>query len=351
MDKKIDFVIPWVDGSDPLWLELFNKYSPEHKFLNTKDRFRDWDNLHFLFRAFEQFTPWVNKIYFITHDPVPKWLNVEHSKLVIVKHEDYMLTQNLPVFSANPIETNIHRIKGLSEHFVFFNDDTFIVNPIKQEEFFQEELPVDMAISNIMHEGTISHIVMNDIDLINKNFNRHVGEKLTKRGIIKKHFFKWFNLGYGTYSFRTLLLLYWKTFTGFLINHHPQPYLKSTFEEVWAKESEILQKTASSKFRHNDDVNQYLFRYWQLVKGDFYPAKAKAMINQRKYIEVRTLNDIIKVTQDIKSRKFNFYCINDAISKGRFTKKDMSQDDFEEGQKQLEEAFLSILPNKSSFEL
>lgn len=350
MTDKIDFVIPWVDGNDPKWREEFNKYVPKNKLLNTEDRFRDWDNLQYIFRAFEQFTPWVNKIYFITWGHLPKWLNVNHPKLVIVKHEDYIDKKYLPVFSANPIEINIHKIKGLSEKFVYFNDDFFILKPLKEEDFFKDNLPVDIAISHIMHEGLIQHIVMNDIDLINKNFNRHVGKKLTKRGIIKENFLKWFHPNYGFYSFPTLLLLYWKTFTGFKDYHHPQSFLKSTFDEVWIREKETLEKTSSSKFRDNQDINQYLFRYWQLVSGKFYPAKASNFIKRRKHVELRTLNDCENVAKDILSENYEMYCLNDATSKGRYTKENMSEEDFIKSKNIIIESLQKILPHKSDFE-
>ncbi len=351
MVDKIDFVIPWVDGNDPKWLDEFNKYAPTNKILNTKDRYKDWDNLQYIFRAFEQFTPWVNKIYFVTWGHFPKWLNTNHPKLVIVKHEDYMDKKYLPTFSSHPIEINFHRIKGMSEKFVYFNDDTFILKPMKKEDFFKNDLPVDMAISSIMHEGLIQHIVMNDIDLINKNFNRHVGKKLTKRGIIKKNLLKWFHPNYGFSSFPSLLLLYWKTFTGFKDYHHPHSYLKSTFEEVWLKEKENLEKTSESKFRDNEDINQYLFRYWQLVSGKFYPAKVSSFVKKRKHIELRTKEDCVIASRDILSGNYDMYCLNDATSKGRYTKEDMSQEDFDFSKKIINDSFEDIFSIKSTFEL
>lgn len=350
-NNVIDFVIPWVDGNDLEWKIEFNKYVPKNKLLNSEDRFRDWDNLQFIFRSFEKCTPWVNKIYLITYGHLPKWLNIHHEKLVIINHKDYLEKRYLPTFSSHPIEINLHKIEGLSEKFVYFNDDLFILKPLSIDEFFKNNLPVDFAISNIMHDGIISHIVMNDIDIINKNFNRHVGDRLTKRGIILKNFFKWFNLNYGIYCFPNLLLLYWKTFTGFLINHYPQPFLKSTFYDLWAKEEELLIQTSLSKFRDNSDVNQYLFRYWQLVSGKFYPGNINNMINHRKYIELRTTNDAVKIAQDIKNRTYKIYCINDSTSKGRYTKETMSDKDFNFSKTILNKALLEIFPEKSRFEI
>ena len=350
MQYKIDFVIPWVDGNDPKWIEEFNKYSPQNKLMNTQSRFKDWDNLVYIFRAFEYFTPWVNKIFFITFGHVPEWLNINHKKLVIVKHEDYIGKDNLPVFSSHPIEINIHKIKGLSEKFVYFNDDTFILKKICYSTFFKHDLPVDIAILDVLHDGVISHIVLNNIDIINKNFNRHVKSNLSKRRIIWDNFFKWFSPSYGFQSLRTLFLMYWKGHTGFIDNHHPQPFLRSTFEQVWEKENELLMKTTASKFRDKDDVNQYLFRYWQLVTASFTPGSFKKFYQKRNYVEIKTKIDAINTANDIKSGYYEMYCLNDATSKGRYTKEDASSEDFEAIKKVIKDALHEILPDKSSFE-
>ena len=64
---KIDFVIPWVDGNDPKWKIEKDKYSPtKADESNASNRYRDWGLLPYWFRAVEKYTPWVNKIYFVT---------------------------------------------------------------------------------------------------------------------------------------------------------------------------------------------------------------------------------------------------------------------------------------------
>lgn len=349
-DHPIDFVVTWVDGNDEAWLQELNQYSPQNSEMNSFDRYRNWSNLEFLFRGFETFTPWVNKVYFVTWGHVPDWLDTSNPKLVIVKHSDFLRPENLPVFNINAIETNFHRIPGLSEHFVYFNDDCFILKPMQPHHFFKAGLPVNAAISNIMHEGVIAPIVLNDLELINKNFNRHRGEKLTKRGIIKKHFWKWFYPGYGVRMLDTLLLLYWKTFSGFVNYHQPQPFLKQTYAQVWEKEPEVLNRVSKSKFRSNTDVNQYLFRYWQFVTGMFFPDSVKNAFKRRKYVELRTVGDVDNACMDIKSGEYQMYCLNDSISKGRFTEKTMTESDFNESKTKIIDALRTLLPLKSSFE-
>jgi len=331
---KIDFVITWVDGNDPEWLKDFNKY--KNNIGDTRvARYREWGTLKYLFRGFEKFTPWVNKIYFVTYGHLPNWLNINHPKLKIIKHQDFLLTENLPVFSSHPIEINLHRIEGLSEYFVYFNDDTFITAPIKSERFFKKGLPTGTAISHIMHIGEIAHIVSNDLAIINKHFNKH-------KSIIK-NFWKWFYPGYGLNIYRTICLFPWKVFTGFYNYHHPQPFLKSTFEEVWQKEEELLKKVSASKFRNSQDVNQYLFRYWQFAKGDFYPISYKDSYKKSKYIEVSNYEDAKEVARDLESKKFQLYCPNDNLV-------EVNDEEYFKSLEIIIKSFDKIFPEKSEFE-
>jgi hypothetical protein len=339
--SKIDFVLPWVDSNDKAWQESYNFHKNEQDGDNRISRFRDWDNLRYLFRAFEEFTPWVNKIYFITCGHLPSWLDIKHPKLVIIKHEDYIEKENLPTFNSHVIETNIHNIKGLSEKFVYFNDDTFVLKALDKEIFFKDELPVNLAICTIMHEGEIAHNIVNNIAVINRNFNGSIKRKYKKKYIILSNFFKWFNIKYGHKCLRTILLMHWPSFTGFMNYHHPQPFLKQTFNDVWEKESKLLNKVSQSKFRKSLDVNQYLFKYWQFVTGKFYPDSYENTYKLRKYIEVKNLNDAKKVASAIKSKKYQMYCPNDAVE---------DENDFEPIKNMINDALKSILPNKSSFE-
>ena len=191
---EIDFVIAWVDGSDKTWQESKAKYDTKNKNENNGVvRYRDWDELKYWFRGVEKYAPWVNKIYFVTCGQKPKWLDENNPKLVLVNHKDYMKEDYLPTFSANPIELNFHRIKGLSEHFVYFNDDMFIINPVKEEDFFKKGLPCDSYCESPLFmygsESSFPYMLVNDSKMIAKHFN--------KREYIKKNFFKYINYKYG----------------------------------------------------------------------------------------------------------------------------------------------------------
>ncbi len=332
---KIDFVVTWVDGNDLAWQDELAKYK------NTEgdareSRYREWGTLKYLFRGFEQFTPWVNKIYFVTWGHLPEWLNINHPKLVIVKHEDFLDEENLPVFNINPIEINFHRIKGLSEHFVYFNDDTFVTASIEPERFFRKGLPTGTALSHIMHVGEIAHIVANDLEVLNRHFD--------KKKSILNNLWKWFYPGYGIQMYRTVCLMPWRVFSGFYGYHHPQPFLKSTYEEIWEKEPELMQRVSKSRFRHSSDVNQYLLRYWQFAKGTFSPISYATSYKKSKYIEVGTLAEAKEAAKDIASGEFQLYCPNDDLNK-------VTEEEYLKSTQLITAAFDKILPNKSEFEI
>ena len=326
MKEKIDFVIIWVDGSDEKWREEKAKYSPNKNHDARDIRYRDWDNLKYWFRGVEKYAPWVNKIYFVTCGHYPDWLNKNNPKLVCIKHSDYMSKEYLPTFSANPIELNLHRIEGLSEKFVYFNDDMFIVNPVKETDFFKNGKPCAMAVFNpiVASDEVFCQIINNDNLLLNRNFK--------KKEILKNN--KYLNLKYGKYNLMTLLCLPWNRIQGFYDSHSPNSFLKTTFEKVWEKEYELLDQTSKTKFRSPYDVNQYIFKYWQFCEGNFYPSKLNS-----KFCKIS--DNIDYACNLIKSKKYKMICLNDG---GVIN-------DFEQAKQKINQSFEEKLSKKSSFEI
>lgn len=139
MTKVIDFVVTWVDGNDEKWRLKKAKYdgsiNTSKYSMNSEKAYREWGTFKYWFRGVEKFAPWVNKVYLVTDNQKPDWLNIDSDKLVLIDHKEIINNDFLPVFSANPIESNIHRIPGLSEHFVFFNDDMYLTAPISPDDF------------------------------------------------------------------------------------------------------------------------------------------------------------------------------------------------------------------------
>ena len=248
MDKeKIDFVIIWVDGNDPEWQKEKRMYDKSNdKGDNTDVRFRSWDNLQYWFRGVEKFAPWVNKIHFVTWGHLPEWLDTTNPKLHIVNHKDYIPEEFLPTFNANTIELNLHRIEGLADQFVYFNDDMFVTNYVKPAEFFKNGIPRDVFALNCIYFGKKSAGFFNgnDVELINIHFD--------KKECMRKNFCKWFSPVNGWKSIvrTTALAFIWKWFPGFYYNHLPSNFLKSTFEEVWGLEEETLRATCTVSYTH-----------------------------------------------------------------------------------------------------
>ena len=234
--EKIDFVLLWVDGNDPAWRAQKNQYSPAKKDYGSSDnRFRDWDNLQYWFRGVEKYAPWVNNIYFITWGHLPPWLNTEHPKLKIIKHEDFIPEQYLPTFNSDTIETNLFRIEELSETFVLFNDDFFLIDDVRPDDFFINGLPCDSFVENLIApvgRAGITHTKVVITDIINTHFS--------KRTVHKNIRGKIYNKKYGVQNLITLYFFPFGYFTGFRNPHIAQSHLKSTFCEIWDKEYTAL---------------------------------------------------------------------------------------------------------------
>lgn len=331
MEEKIDFVVTWVDGNDEKWLEEKEKYNPvkSKRDTNTKNRYRDMKTMKYWFRAVEKYAPWVNKIYFITWGHLPEWINEKNEKLVIVNHKDYMPSEILPTFNSNAIEMYIHKINGLSEKFVYFNDDMFVTRKVKPKDFFVKGKPKDSFVFNALSacgNRTLNGIISNNLELISQKFN--------KKQVIKENFSKIVNLKYGVDLIRSLIFFSRNEFTGMLNPHMGVSYLKSSFEEVWDTYGDRIKETTSNRFRTENDVSHWLVRYWQLMSGKFFPKRIK---EDRYFDNFDNLSDICKA---ITKKKYKMICINDSKLDGDF-------DEFANG---VSKAFEQALPEKSSFE-
>lgn len=267
MDAPVDLVLPWVDGADPAWRKEKAAWT-DCGGDDRVNRYRDWDNLQYVFRGIEKNLPWIRKVHFVTWGHLPEWLNTECPRLHIVSHRDYIPETYLPVFSSHPIELNLHRIEGLAEQFIYTNDDIFFLQPQSREAYFREGIPVDRGVQNVLQfrrADGIDHVVANDLGCINRNFD--------KRTCMKENLSKWFSPRYGIGGLKNLYLLAFRNFTGFEDPHMPCAYRKETFRQVWQREPELLDRTCHSRIRSDSDVNQWLMRYWQLASGNFVPGK------------------------------------------------------------------------------
>ena len=326
---KIDFVVTWVDGNDSEWQKEKAKYKSGLFNDNRNIRYRDMELLKYWFRGIEKFAPWVNKVYFVTWGHVPKWLNIKNEKLVVIKHTEFIPKEFLPTFNSCCIELNLHRIKNLSEKFVYFNDDMFLTNYTKPKDFFYKGKPRDTAIvSAVVPSGKdfFEHRIINNTTIINKYYNMHK--------VIKNRPFNWFNIKYGIEQIRTLLLLPWNNFPSLKYSHLPASILKETCEKLWRLEPEIMYNSCIQKFRNITSVNPWLYQDWQKVTNNFIPRKVKFGA----LFELGDNNK--KVIKALSKQKYRMVCLND----GPHIK------DYEKVKKEIQNAFEKILPEKCSFE-
>ncbi len=335
----IDVVIPWVDPTDKEWQASKNKFLKDlnnDKVDNSENRFRDWDNFKYVFRGIDKFMPWVHKIYLITCGQVPDWMNKEaDGRLVIVNHSDYIPKEYLPTFSSHPIELNLHRIKELSEHFIYLNDDFFVINETSPEDFFVDGLPCDYALEDPItpdHKDIFNNILINNMVLLNSHYDRRTVLKEQKKKFYsmcdKKAFIT-------NMCFRPLKRNH---FFGLHYSHLASNILKSTIEKVWTENREILEATSSHKFRNADDVNQFIFKNEQYVTGKFHP------YNINRFGRAIQLDDTIEgavedVCRTITDSSYKMICINDC-----------NIEDFDNTRTKINAALEKILPNPSVWE-
>lgn len=329
---EIDFVITWVDMNDPKWKEEFAKYSnkPENTKNGVSDaRFRDYGFLKYWFRGVEKFAPWVRKIHFVTSGQKPEWLDENNPKINLVNHKDYIPEQYLPTYNSVVIERYLHKIPGLAEHFVYFNDDFYIINHIGEERFFRNGLPCDIAVFQYNPSWSQWYIrIKNNIRIINKHFN--------KNEVMARDHDKWFHKSYGTRARWNYLLKPYNKFITLRTPHNAQPYLKKTFEEVWAVAGEELTETSANRFRALNDLTPELFRTWQICKGNFEPYNT--------YKDTKMFPLMIKSKQAekaIRDQAYSLICLNDNIHIRNY----------EQVMNNIKQAFETILPEKSAFEL
>lgn len=328
----IDFVVTWVNMDDPEWQNEFSKYSGNKD--NTKNgvskaRFRDYGFLKYWFRGVEKFAPWVRKIHFVTSGQKPDWLDESNPKIHLVSHKDFIPAEFLPTYNSVVIERYMYRIPGLAEHFVYFNDDFFIINNINPERFFRNGLPCDIAVFTYNPSWSQWYVrIKNNIRLINRHFD--------KKEVMKRWHDKWFHKSYGARARWNYLLRFYNKFITLRVPHNAQPYLKSTFEEVWAEEGEELTRTSVNRFRALDDYTPELFRIWQICKGNFEPYNT--------YSDTKMFPLMVKSKKAVKAiyeQAYSLICLNDNVHIRNY---DIVMQN-------LHDAFQSILPEKSSFEL
>lgn len=330
--EKIDIVITWVDGNDPDWLAEKKKYEshiPHSVEGNAQNRFRNWDTLRYWFRGVEKNMGWVNRIFFVTWGHVPEWLDIHHEKIKVIKHSDFIPAEFLPTFNSEVIEFFFHKIPGLSDHFIYFNDDMFPLRRLSEKDFFRSGLPVDYYLHVPFRPKNKSyhHSLFNNYAILNETYAKGTFKKIG--------FNKIFNIKYGIKNnIRNMsYLIFFKPVSRLVYKHLPVAYTKADYENAWELFHREILLTSKRRFRDDNGINHLLIRDFRLLRGDFCPAK----ILGRKL----SLDENLNYKQIYADSNTLLICLNDSSE----------NIDFEKSKNKLLSFFEEIFHKRSSYEL
>ncbi len=240
----IDVVYTWVNHKDVGWQKLYrqaliDESIPEdaHKSIYDIARFQNRNELFYSIKSVRKFAPWVRKIFVVSNCKLPEWAEGDPN-IIAVSHDAIFLDSSvLPTFNSRAIEANLHRIPGVAEKFLYFNDDFFLCRPVLEKDFFSEDgkaylFPCkhDIPYGKKIGLRPIDHGILNACHLLIRDLQFTPQKKL---------------------------------------HHSPYPLLKSTLMEFENKYGKLLMATSSHKFRDNSDLPlaTTLHAYYSLVNG------------------------------------------------------------------------------------
>lgn len=232
IDFPIDVVFTWVNDNDPEWKLKLNKYKDidrhnHGQYASDNARFNNHDELYFSIKSVRKNISWVRNIYIVTDSQIPEWL-CEFNNVIIVDHRDIISEDFLPTFNSHVIEAHLHRINGLSEHFIYFNDDVFVARPLLPGHFFKNKKITSLFISK-------------------KSLS-----KMKSRGVITPTLCASFNA-------KEILRNKFCYDIDIPLVHTYVPLRKSMFEMVWNTYNKEINAFLGNKFRTNDDLNLATF--------------------------------------------------------------------------------------------
>jgi hypothetical protein len=299
-DDKIDLVVLWSDGSEPKFAAKKNYW---HKKIKGKPvnssslcRTRDNNELKFLLRSVEKYVPWINNIFIVVDDQIPKWLNISHPQMHIIDIKDIIPSKILPIFNSNVIESFLPFIPELSEKFLYANDDMFFGDFVSKDFFFDDDKPIVRFKREFTGGSYYKKILLDAYDSIAKRYN---------------------------VSFKKLLP-----------HHNIDAYLKSNFLECIKEFKNGYNICRKNKFRGIGDVQRLLVSLYGIVKGT--AISKVATFSESMYT---TPNTLIRHIRNLKANPPKLFCVND--------NERATEDEKREMEVLLEQIFLQ----KSNFEL
>lgn len=290
----MDAVITYVNGLDPVWRE---EYSRTLNVPVLDKRFRDWGTLKYLLRGIETHMPFIRNVHLVVSgkSQVPDWAS---DRLNVVTHADIIPEEFLPTFNSTTIEMFLHRIPGLDERFIYFNDDMFPVAPCRESDFFRDGKIV-IGFSRHLFAGGMYKRQCRNSDRMSR---------------------KCLGLGDSPFFIRP--------------QHICSPMLRSAGEEIFEKAGEEVCSTLS-RIRTVRNLNQYLFLDYL-----FYQGRAVRERLSGKFFSIAT-SSAATIGEYLRAPSRKLVCINDVHLK---------EEDYLSERLVLTEAFEVALPHKSVFE-
>ncbi|MET8151566.1 stealth family protein [Actinoplanes sp. NPDC049668] len=283
----IDVVYTWVDGNDPDWVQRKNAALSAigQEQINTiatnQSRFISRDELKYSLRSIVTFAPWVRRIFLVTDDQVPPWLDDSDPRLTVVPHRElFGGTGVLPTFNSHAIESRLHRIPGLAEHFIYFNDDMFVGRPVPPTAFFHANGIAKFFQSTAQLEAGPATVFDAPVTAAGKN-NREFIRQFFERTVTQK------------------------------MQHVPYPLQKSVLEELETRLPEEVGQTARHQFRHPDDLSipSSLQHYWAYLTKRAVPGSIKYT-----YADLAHASTPVQLAFLLARRHCDVFCLNDTDS-------------------------------------
>jgi hypothetical protein len=277
----VDLVFSWVDGSDPEFRARRAAQLSQHVVGEGDDadaRIRQIDELKYALRSVNMFAPWVRRIFLATDAVLPTWL-AEHPKITIVPAVDHFCDPAaLPTYNSHAVESQLHHIRGLSEHFLYSNDDMFFGRPLKASMFFSPG-----GITKFIEASTRIGIGANDPTRSGFENAARVNRQLlfARFGqLITRH-----------------------------LEHTAAPLRRSVLVEMEREFPEEFARTQASAFRSSTDISvtNSLYHYYALMTGRaVQQEKAKVL-----YVDTTTRAGLDLLRGLRKNRGYDFFCLND----------------------------------------
>lgn len=237
----IDMVYCWCDGNDPAFQERKNYYLRQEKGIHDSDsvgnhRFADNEELRYSLRSLTMYAPWIRHVYIVTDRQIPQWLNTDYEKVTVIDHSQIMPKELIPCFSASVIERYLVNIPGLSEYFLYGNDDMFFGRPVRPEFFFSTN---GMPIVFVKYFEKFKRI--ND----DKDFEKKYNSVSTW---MKSNLNSWKLLydKYGKCEF-------------YVLAHTIDGYRKSLFKETVHSYMQSLNQASHNRFRNDKSISRSLY--------------------------------------------------------------------------------------------